>query len=112
MDVDPTVPVVKSMLLLDSEGKRIAVKYYAPEWYAARLSCVSSRQVASNRQWLLRVCFTRQLSRRSTVTAQANYEKSVFSKTSRTNARLEGAAFAAGLLDESSVALQSPWSLY
>ena len=33
MDVDPTVPVVKSMLLLDSEGKRIAVKYYAPEWY-------------------------------------------------------------------------------
>lgn len=32
MDVDPTVPVVKSLLLLDSEGKRIAVKYYAPEW--------------------------------------------------------------------------------
>ncbi|KAK9836146.1 hypothetical protein WJX81_004488 [Elliptochloris bilobata] len=57
MDVDPTVPVVKSMLLLDSEGKRIAVKYYAPEW--------------------------------ATVTAQANYERSVFSKTSRTNARLE-----------------------
>lgn len=56
MDVDPTVPVVKSMLLLDSEGKRIAVKYYAPEWYAARLSCVSSRQIASNRQWLLVAC--------------------------------------------------------
>lgn len=30
--VDPTCPVVKNMLLLDSEGKRIAVKYYSPEW--------------------------------------------------------------------------------
>ncbi|KAK9823143.1 hypothetical protein WJX72_000575 [[Myrmecia] bisecta] len=57
MDVDPTVPVVKNLLLLDSEGKRIAVKYFAPEW--------------------------------STVAAQANFEKSVFSKTSRTNARGE-----------------------
>ena len=56
MDVDPTVPVVKSMLLLDSEGKRIAVKYYAPEWYAARLSFVSSMQIATNRQWLLLAC--------------------------------------------------------
>lgn len=28
MDVDPTCPVVKSMLLLDNEGKRIAVQYY------------------------------------------------------------------------------------
>lgn len=32
MDVDPTCPVVKNMLLLDSEGKRVAVKYYSPEW--------------------------------------------------------------------------------
>ena len=32
MAVDPTIPKVKNMLLLDSEGKRIAVKYYAPEW--------------------------------------------------------------------------------
>ena len=56
MDVDPTVPVVKSMLLLDSEGKRIAVKYYAPEWYAAQLSSVTSRQSASNRQRLLVAC--------------------------------------------------------
>ncbi|EIE23550.1 zeta-cop, subunit of COP-I complex [Coccomyxa subellipsoidea C-169] len=30
--VDPTVPVVKNMLLLDSEGKRIAVKYYGSDW--------------------------------------------------------------------------------
>ena len=34
MDVDPTVPVVKNMLLLDSEGKRIAVKYFSKDWCA------------------------------------------------------------------------------
>jgi hypothetical protein len=28
---DPTIPVVKNMLLLDSEGKRIAVKYFTSE---------------------------------------------------------------------------------
>jgi hypothetical protein len=33
--VDPTVPVVKNLLLLDSEGKRIAVKYYSDDWCAA-----------------------------------------------------------------------------
>eukprot|EP00955_Chlamydomonas_euryale_P079928 363360-Chlamydomonas_euryale.AAC.3 len=31
---DPTLPVVKNMVLLDSEGKRIAVKYYSQDWYA------------------------------------------------------------------------------
>ncbi|CAK0787834.1 hypothetical protein CVIRNUC_011056 [Coccomyxa viridis] len=30
--VDPTVPLVKNVLLLDSEGKRIAVKYYGNDW--------------------------------------------------------------------------------
>ena len=30
--IDPTVPTVKNLLLLDSEGKRIAVKYFSPEW--------------------------------------------------------------------------------
>jgi hypothetical protein len=29
---DPTCPLVKCMLLLDSEGKRIAVKYYSQDW--------------------------------------------------------------------------------
>eukprot|EP00798_Chlamydomonas_sp_ICE-L_P023981 gene23981-9556_t len=29
---DPTCPVVKCILLLDSEGKRIAVKYYSQDW--------------------------------------------------------------------------------
>jgi hypothetical protein len=31
-NVDPTVPLVKNLLLLDAEGKRVAVKYYSPEW--------------------------------------------------------------------------------
>jgi hypothetical protein len=29
---DPTCPVVKNIILLDSEGRRIAVKYFSPEW--------------------------------------------------------------------------------
>ena len=29
--IDPTVPQVRALLLLDSEGKRIAVKYFSPE---------------------------------------------------------------------------------
>eukprot|EP00887_Chlorella_sp_A99_P003613 scaffold7.g3613.t1 len=54
---DPTVPVVQNLLLLDSEGKRIAVKYYSKQW--------------------------------ATVPQQAEFEKSVFAKTARTNARGE-----------------------
>ena len=30
--MDPTCPRVQNLLLLDSEGKRIAVKYYTPKW--------------------------------------------------------------------------------
>ncbi|CAD7700803.1 unnamed protein product [Ostreobium quekettii] len=55
--VDPTCMVVKALALLDSDGKRIVVKYYTPEW--------------------------------STVTQQAEFEKSLFSKTCKTNARGE-----------------------
>ena len=29
---DPTCPIVKNLILMDSEGKRIAVKYYSSEW--------------------------------------------------------------------------------
>lgn len=29
---DPTVPFIKNMLILDADGKRIAVKYFSPEW--------------------------------------------------------------------------------
>lgn len=32
IDVDPTLPVVKNVLLMDNEGKRIAVNYYSSEW--------------------------------------------------------------------------------
>lgn len=55
--MDPTCPMVKNLLLLDAEGKRVAVKYYSPEW--------------------------------TSVNAQANFEKSVYAKTCRTNARSE-----------------------
>jgi hypothetical protein len=29
--LDPTLPVIKNILLLDSEGKRIAVQYFAEQ---------------------------------------------------------------------------------
>ncbi|KNA21779.1 hypothetical protein SOVF_039370 [Spinacia oleracea] len=50
-------PLVKNILLLDSEGKRVAVKYYSDEW--------------------------------ATNAAKLAYEKSVFTKTQKTNARTE-----------------------
>lgn len=49
---------MKNILLLDSEGKRIAAKYYSDDW--------------------------------PTNTAKEAYEKAVFSKTKKTNARTEG----------------------
>lgn len=30
--VDPTLPFVKNMVLLDSDGKRVAVNYYSQDW--------------------------------------------------------------------------------
>ncbi|KAG7674507.1 hypothetical protein Ndes2526B_g05242 [Nannochloris sp. 'desiccata'] len=56
--IDPMVPTVKALILLDDEGKRIAVQYFAEEW-------------------------------KHSVGAQSNFEKSVYAKTSRTNARGE-----------------------
>lgn len=52
---------MKNILLLDSEGKRVAVKYFSDDWptHAAKLA----------------------------------FEKSVFTKTLKTNARTEGDAF-------------------
>lgn len=32
--VDPTCPKVLNMLVLDSDGRRLGVKYFSPEWYA------------------------------------------------------------------------------
>ncbi|KAG2330171.1 hypothetical protein Bca4012_020240 [Brassica carinata] len=50
-------PLVKNILLLDSEGKRVAVKYYSDDW--------------------------------TTNAAKLAFEKYVFTKTSKTNARTE-----------------------
>ncbi|KAL7142534.1 hypothetical protein ABFS83_08G129900 [Erythranthe nasuta] len=50
-------PSVKNILLLDSEGKRIAAKYYSDDW--------------------------------PTNTAKEAFEKTVFTKTQKTNARTE-----------------------
>ncbi|RVW47385.1 Coatomer subunit zeta-1 [Vitis vinifera] len=52
------MPFCKNILLLDSEGKRVAVKYYCDDW--------------------------------PTNNAKETFEKSVFSKTQKTNARTEG----------------------
>ncbi len=76
---DPTLPIVKSLLLLDSEGKRIAVKYYSQDWYAF----FSARIVFSSIDIVPR--------RRPTVPSQSNFEKSLWNKTNRMNARQEGA---------------------
>ncbi|KAL2539125.1 Coatomer subunit zeta-1 [Abeliophyllum distichum] len=50
-------PIIKNILLLDSEGKRVAVKYYSDDW--------------------------------PTNSAKLAFEKSVFTKTQKTNARTE-----------------------
>ncbi|PRQ49631.1 putative Longin-like domain-containing protein [Rosa chinensis] len=55
--VDDSSPSVNNILLLDSEGKRVAVKYYSDDW--------------------------------PTNGAKLAFEKSVFAKTLKTNARLE-----------------------
>ncbi|THU46126.1 hypothetical protein C4D60_Mb09t01650 [Musa balbisiana] len=52
-----TCPSIKNILLLDSEGKRVAVKYYSDDW--------------------------------PTLSAKLAFEKSVFTKTQKTNARTE-----------------------
>ncbi|KAH7656890.1 Vesicle coat complex COPI zeta subunit protein [Dioscorea alata] len=50
-------PLVKNVLLLDSDGRRVAVKYYTDDW--------------------------------PTLAAKLAFEKSVFTKTQKTNARSE-----------------------
>ncbi|KAL7616322.1 hypothetical protein Lser_V15G01439 [Lactuca serriola] len=50
-------PIIKNVLLLDSEGRRVAVKYYTDEWET------NSEKLA--------------------------FERSIFSKTQKTNARTE-----------------------
>ncbi|KAI3463257.1 hypothetical protein Pfo_019920 [Paulownia fortunei] len=50
-------PTIKNIILLDSEGKRVAVKYYSDDW--------------------------------PTNSAKLAFEKSIFTKTQKTNARTE-----------------------
>lgn len=54
-------PSIKNILLLDSEGKRVAVKYYLDDWPSS--------------------------------SAKEAFEKAVFIKTQKTNARTEGSYF-------------------
>lgn len=55
--MEESCPVVKNILLLDSEGKRVAVKYYTDDW--------------------------------DTLASKLAFEKSIFTKTQRSNARAE-----------------------
>ena len=32
MDLDDLTPIIQNVIVMDSEGKRIAVKYYTDEW--------------------------------------------------------------------------------
>ena len=53
-----SIPVIKNILILDSEGKRIAVKYFGEDW--------------------------------PNFSVQTTFEKNLYMKTQRTNARGEG----------------------
>uniref|UniRef100_A0A1D1Z8U3 Coatomer subunit zeta n=1 Tax=Anthurium amnicola TaxID=1678845 RepID=A0A1D1Z8U3_9ARAE len=57
MSQHESCPSIKNILLLDSEGKRVAVKYFSDDW--------------------------------PTLNAKLAFEKSVFTKTQKTNARTE-----------------------
>ncbi|KAL9271352.1 Coatomer subunit zeta-2-like protein [Drosera capensis] len=65
--IPDSFPLIKSILLLDSEGKKVAVKYCSDEW--------------------------------PTNAAKLAFEKSVFTKTQKTNARSEDLAAEITLLD-------------
>ncbi|KAF8071229.1 COPZ2 [Scenedesmus sp. PABB004] len=94
MAFDPTCPSVRSLIVLDSEGRRIAVKYFSPEWCGAaarrrRNGAAATAAAARARAPPHAAPHRRPAAARATVSAQANYEKAVFAKTSRTNARGE-----------------------
>ncbi|XP_010276883.1 PREDICTED: coatomer subunit zeta-1-like [Nelumbo nucifera] len=72
-----TCPLVKNILLLDSEGKRVAVKYYSNDW--------------------------------PTNNAKLAFEKSVFTKIQKTNARTEAEI---AMIDSYIVVYKSTQDLY
>lgn len=55
--MEVSAPLIKNVVLLDAEGKRVCVKYYSADW--------------------------------PTLAAKLAFEKSIFNKTQRTNARSE-----------------------
>lgn len=83
--VDATCPKVLNMLVLDSDGRRLGVKYFSPEWWVWGAHPLAVSVAVAGHGDL-----TRCPACRATVNSQANYEKAVFAKTSRTNARQEG----------------------
>ena len=85
------MPLVKNLLLLDAEGKRVAVKYFGNTWCAGgeRRAASGARGVGVGK-----LCLTRTLLRpfrRPNTAAQSAFEKTLFTKTSRVNARGERA---------------------
>ena len=85
---DTLVPLVSNLLLLDAEGKRVAVKYYNDTWCVRALTCAAlTAQDAPDLTTPL-PCLAR---RRPNVAAQQAFEKTLFTKTSRVNARGERA---------------------
>jgi coatomer subunit zeta len=48
--VQETCPKVKNILLLDSEGKRVAVKYYSDDWPALSAKLAFEKSVFTKTQ--------------------------------------------------------------
>ena len=40
MDFDDVTPMIQNIIIMDSEGKRIAVKYYGDEWCRCSMAAV------------------------------------------------------------------------
>jgi len=87
------MPTVKALLLLDADGKRVAVKYYVPEWWGVVEVEGGDEGGMPRARHRRRPPAHRPPPHpppRSTVHAQAEFEKAVFAKTARVNARGEG----------------------
>ena len=64
-EVDATAILVKNVIVLDSEGKRIVVKYFSSEWCNAAMDSVIHYDVATGLMWQTKqnmksCCLTRQ----------------------------------------------------
>lgn len=55
MDFDDVTPMVQNIVIMDSDGKRIAVKYYNDEWYRSSQStavCPLVRERSRKHSWV------------------------------------------------------------